>query len=123
MITTQSKNTNHRTCEDLIEFVNYCNLILVAAAGDLASFSQYSIEASYIVTLSQKTEMLEKITGSCVDIELEMAKISLLSRELLLGIGKICHLAQQLDHVLLNHQAYDQFRSKFDQWWLTWASK
>ena len=119
MVLTQNKKTNSKSCEDLKDFVSNCNSILVAAASDLASFSQNNVnlEASYIVALSQKAESLENI-----DPALDMPKISLLSRELLLGLGKICHMAQELDQLSINHQVYTQFRSKFDHWWLLWAS-
>ena len=122
MLVTRNNNTDNNSCDELRKFIGDCNSILVAAASDLASFSQYDIEAGYIVTLSKKAEMLENIAASNTGLKMDMAKISILSRELLLGIGKICHQAQQLADLPLNHQKYTEFQSKFDQWWLSWAS-
>ena len=116
------KNKDVRHWKDIQSFIRHCNLVLIASARDLAILTQHNIDAGYIVSLSQKAETLEKLSDLDEESADNLSHTRKLVQELLIGIGKICHKVENLDKLPLRHRIYDRFRSKFEYWWLTWAS-
>ena len=110
-----------RLDKQLQRFSKYCELILITAARDLAILTQHDIQANFIVSLSQQAESLHNIYQSNKGEQEKLREIRNVCRELLLGIGNICHRAHQLKDKPLRHSIYDRFRLQFDYWWQSLA--
>lgn len=106
----------------LLGFISSCEEILIAAARDLAVLTRYDIKANFIVKLSKACESLQKICTTAHHDQNKHKIIRETCRHLLMGIGNICHRAQQIQDHALRKEVYDRFRLKMNYWWQSLAS-
>lgn len=101
----------------LEKFISSCEEILITAARDLAVLTNYDIKANFIVNLSQECERLQKICTAPYKESKKQKIIREACRQLLIGIGNICHRAKQIQDKPLRHDVYDKFSLKMNYWW------
>ena len=108
--------------QELDHFLTACEQLLITAARDLAVLNQYDVKAQLIVSLSLICEGLRRIKGREGLKNAEINHIRESCRELLLGLGGICHRVRQIEGQNLRREAYDSFELKMNYWWQSLGS-
>ena len=108
--------------QELDHFLRACEQLLITAARDLAVLNQYDIKAQLIVSLSLICESLQRIKGRESLKTAEINHIRESCRELLLGLGGICHRVRQIEGQNLRREEYDSFELKMNYWWQSLGS-
>ncbi len=103
--------------KELDHFLRECEQLLITSARDLAVLNQYDIKAQFIVSLSLICESLQRIKRRENWQSSEINHVRESCRELLLGLGGICHRVRQIEGQQLRREAYDKFELKMNYWW------
>ena len=111
-----------RTSKDLSHFINSCEDTLITAARDLATLTQYGIQASFIVNLSKTCESIQQLSHSNVLYKEKLTEVRTMCQDLLIGIGDICHKAKQIEDKPIRRKVYEKFLQKIHLWWEDIAS-
>ena len=103
-------------------FLASCEELLITAARDLAVLNQYDVKAHLIVSLSLICEGLQRLREKEHWQVEEINHIRESCRELLLGLGGICHRVRQIDGQNVRRASYDRFELKMNYWWQSLGS-
>ncbi|MEL6256778.1 MAG: hypothetical protein AAFR87_32560 [Bacteroidota bacterium] len=107
---------------ELDNFLKASEQLLITAARDLAVLTQYDVKAQLIVSLSLICEGLQRTKRRDKWQTAEINHIRESCRELLLGLGGICHRVRQIEGQSLRREEYDRFELKLNYWWQSLGS-
>ncbi|MEM8887672.1 MAG: hypothetical protein AAGD28_06765 [Bacteroidota bacterium] len=108
--------------KELGQFLVSCEELLITAARDLAVLNQYDVKAHVIVSLSLVCEGLQRLRLKKSWQVGEINHIRESCRELLLGLGGICHRVRQIEGQNVRREVYDRFELKMNYWWQSLGS-